>query len=84
MTRERSAALRPPLASAIAPLLSGSAAPVARSEGGMSFILALVVMVVLLEQHVAVTLGAREKHSSENTGRLPACPVDIDRNERPA
>jgi hypothetical protein len=50
----------------------------------MSFILASVVMVVMLEQHVAVRLGAGEKHSSENTGRLPACPADIDRNERPA
>ena len=84
MTREWSAALRPPLASAIAPLLSGSAAAVARSEGVLSFILALVVMVFMLEQHVAVRLGAGEKHSSENTGRLPACPADIDRNERPA
>jgi hypothetical protein len=65
-------------------LFSVSAAAVARSERGMSFILALVVKVVMLEQHVAVRLGAGEKHSSENTGRLPACPVDIDRNERPA
>ena len=84
MTREWSAALRLTLASAIVPLLSGSAAAVARSEGVLSFILALVVMVVMLEQHVAVRLGAREKHSSENTGRLLACPADIDRNERPA
>jgi hypothetical protein len=65
-------------------LFSVSAAAVARSERGMSFILALVVKVVMLEQHVAVRLGAGERHSSENTGRLPACPVDIDRNERPA
>jgi hypothetical protein len=65
-------------------LFSVSAAAVARSERGMSFILALVVKVVMLEQHVAVRLGASERHSSENTGRLPACPVDIDRNERPA
>ena len=84
MTRECSAALRPPLASAMAPLLSGSAAAVARSDSVMSFILALVVMVVVLEQHVAVRLGAGERHSSENTGRLPAWPADIDRNERPA
>lgn len=84
MTREWSAALRLTLTSAIAPLLSGSAAAVARSERVMSFILALVVMVVMLEQHVAVRLGAGERHSSENTGRLPACPADIDRNERPA
>ena len=84
MTREWSAALRPPLASFMAPLLSGSAAAVARSEGVMSFILTLVVMVVMLEQHVAVRLGARERHSSENAGRLPACPANIDRNERPA
>ena len=72
------------MASAIAPLFSVSAAAVARSERGMSFILALMVKVVMLEQHVAVRLGAGERHSSENTGRLPACPVDIDRNERPA
>ena len=84
MTREWSAALRPPLASFMAPLLSGSAAAVARSEGVMSFILTLVVMVVVLEQHVAVRLEAGERHSSENTGRLPAWPADIDRNERPA
>ena len=84
MTREWSAALRLPLGSTIAPLLSGSAAAVARSEGVLSFILALVVMVVMLEQHVAVRPGAGEGHSSENTGRLPACPADIDRNERPA
>ena len=71
MTREWSAALRPPLASAMAPLLSGSAAAVTRSEGVMSFILALVVMVVMLEQHVAARLRAGERHSSENTGRLP-------------
>ena len=84
MTREWSAALRLTLASAIAPLFSGSAAAVARSERVMSFILALVVMVVMLEKHVAVRLGAGEGHSGENTGRLPACPADIDRNERPA
>ena len=84
MMREWSAALRLTLTSAIAPLLSGSAAAVARSERVMSFILALVVMVVMLEQHVAVRLGAGERHSSENTGRLPACPADIDRNEWPA
>ena len=84
MTREWSAALRLTLASAIAPLLSGSAAAVARSERVMSFIWSLVVMVVMLEQHVAVRLGAGERHSSENTGRLPAFPADIDRNERPA
>jgi hypothetical protein len=65
-------------------LLSGSTAAVARSESVMSFILTLVVMVVMLEQHVAVRLGAEERHSSENAGRLPACPANIDRNERPA